>query len=532
MSANLTSDIRPLPLATLQLSQTTAQKERRAHFNDAKLDELAESIRSVGVVQPIVVRPSPFREVDEESFEVVAGERRVVASRLAGLEEIMAVIRDLDDHQVAKIQLIENLQREDVHPLAEAEGYDELLKLHGYTAEQLAAEVGKSKAYVYARLKLLALDPASREAFYRGELNASTALLIARIPVASLQRKACVEITKSRFGGDEPMSYREAFDHIQDEYTLRLEDAPFPTDRADLVRNVGACGPCPKRTGNQPQLFDDVKGADVCTDPTCFKAKREAWGKQQLSDAKAKGQTVITGKEARAIAPHGSDRSLQNGYVNLDATCYDDPKNRTYRQLVGKSITPDLLQVPKSGDVTEVVHRSAISKILKEKGAVRTPVPSTNSGSAADKAARVKRGVEKGFRLRLLAEIRGKAPKQLSREDLEGVALSLFNSGYGDDEEVFEVLGLPQPGGTAHDRHQRALVSHIKSVTPLELNGVVLTMMLRGDLEYQLDKKSEPLLATARRLKIDPEKIRRDLAAAEKAKEPAPAKASKKKSGK
>lgn len=532
MSTNMT-DIRPISLAALQLSQTPAQKERRAHFDKTKLEELAESIKGVGVLQPIVVRPSPFREVEEELFEVVAGERRVEASKLAGLQEILASIRELDDHQVAKIQLIENLQREDVHPIAEAEGYDELLKKHSYTIEQLAAEVGKSKAYVYARIKLLALDHTCRLAFYRGELNASTALLIARIP-GPVQRQACIDITSPQYR-DEPMSYREAAEHIQRKFMLRLGDAPFPTGDAELLPKAGACGPCPKRTGNQPELFADIKGADVCIDPNCFKLKREAFAKAQIQEAKVSGQKVITGKEAKQIAPHGADSSLQGGYVNLDAKCYDDPKYRTYRQLVGKAVKPDLLQVPKSSDVIEVVQRSSITKILKEKGAVRvTPQQATSGNTAADRAAREKRQNEEAFRKQLLTEIRLKAPKQLDRLDLEGIALALSDTGYGYDEELFEILDLPQPSGTAYDRHQRAFVSHLKSITPAELNGLVLALMLRSEIDGQLEKKSEPLLATAKRLKIDPEKIRKELAAADKAKAdaPAPAKASKKKARK
>ena len=120
------SDIRTLPLAALTFSQTRAQIERREHFDKAALTELADSIKNVGVVQPILVRPFRDEMVNGEAFEVVAGERRVLAARQAGLEEILGTVRDLTDEQVLELQLVENLQRQDLHELAEAEGYEAL----------------------------------------------------------------------------------------------------------------------------------------------------------------------------------------------------------------------------------------------------------------------------------------------------------------------------------------------------------------------------------------------------------------------
>src|SRR5579863_5354007 len=201
----MTSSLREIDLAALHFSATPAQIERRAHFDKTALSELADSVKAHGVVQAILVRPKN----GGDTFEVVAGERRVLAARQAGLEVINATVRELTDEEVYKLQLIENLQREDLHELAEAEGYEALAKL-GYSIEQMAADVGKSKSTVRARMKLLALDPASRQAMYRGELSASVALLIARIPVASVQREACIAVTKPKYGGDGPLSYRDA----------------------------------------------------------------------------------------------------------------------------------------------------------------------------------------------------------------------------------------------------------------------------------------------------------------------------------
>ncbi|MGH8258871.1 MAG: ParB/RepB/Spo0J family partition protein, partial [Steroidobacteraceae bacterium] len=336
MSAQL-SEVRALPLAAITLSTTPAQVERRAHLDKVKLTELAESIKAHGLVQPILVRPFRDECVKGDAYELVAGERRYLAARQAGLEAITATVRELTDEQVTEIQLVENLQRQDLHELAEAEGYEQLAKL-GHSAEDIAAKVGKSRGTVYARMKLLALIPEARQAYYAGKLTASIALLIARIPGEDQQQRALATITEEGWKG-RTMTYREAADYVHETFMLKLSSAPFPRDDETLVADAGACGPCPMRTGNQPELFGDVKGADICTSPQCFAAKKAAHVKRELEKAKATGERVIRGGEARRILPDsrgycyssdGAHKQLRNGYARPGDKCFEDPKKRTY----------------------------------------------------------------------------------------------------------------------------------------------------------------------------------------------------------
>lgn len=266
----------------------------RKSFNKERLDELTASVKAKGVLQPLVVRSNA------DGFEIVCGARRYRAAKAAALTEIPAIVRELTDGEVLEVAVIENLQRDDVHPLEEAEGYERLLKLPGYTADSIAEKVGKSRAYVYAQLKLCALSPAARQAFYDGKLSKSTALLVARIPVAKLQEKAAKEISEPDHRGD-GLPYRQAMEHIHRNYMLRLKEAPFMTTDPKLLPKVGACGECPKRTGNQLELFEDVGSADVCTDPACFSSKREAHFAVIRRAAEAKGQEVISGKAAKEL---------------------------------------------------------------------------------------------------------------------------------------------------------------------------------------------------------------------------------------
>jgi ParB/RepB/Spo0J family partition protein len=350
-----------LPLARLKPSSTHIQELRRARFDKKALQELADSIRKVGILQPIVARPLG------EAFEIVAGERRFLAARLAGLDAIAVNVSRLTDDQVLEIQLIENLQREGLHEIEEAEGYEELMKLKKINADTVADMVGKSRSYVYARTKLLALCPEARKAFYAGDLDASKALLIARIGHHDTQRAAMKALAGNKWDG--PLSFRQAHQVILRDYMLKLRAAPFARDDATLLPKAGTCTACPKRTGNQKDLFADVNDADVCTDPKCFAEKRDAhWARQRAALEKS-GKKVIAGAAAKRIFPYSHTSSAQGGMTSLDAKCWDDPRGRKVGEIIGKdSPAIQYVQHPENGDLVPVVPSTAITEALNAKG--------------------------------------------------------------------------------------------------------------------------------------------------------------------
>lgn len=140
----------------------------RKHFDESALDELASSISIHGVLQPIVVRPLAD---EENSYEIIAGERRWRASQRAQLHEVPVVIQYLDDATVLEIALIENLQRENLTPIEEASAYDQLMQNHGHTQEELGIKLGKSRSYITNTLRLLTLPKSVRDMVDRGELS-------------------------------------------------------------------------------------------------------------------------------------------------------------------------------------------------------------------------------------------------------------------------------------------------------------------------------------------------------------------------
>ena len=503
MDTAVTLTLNYLPLGSLAPSPTAVQAKRRKRYDKAALAELASSIRQSGVLQPIVARA-----LDAERYEIVAGERRWLSAKAAGLPAVPAIVRSLTDDEVLTVQLVENLQREELHPLEEAEAYEELMR-QGLTIEESMQRIGKkasSRAYVYGRLKLCALSPASREAFYDGKLTASTALLIARVPGAKLQAEALADITAPRFSS-EPMSAREAAKHLQERYMLRLAEAPFDRKDATLVPAAGPCGACPKRTGNQPELFGDVRGADVCTDPTCFAAKREASSARRQAEAKAQGIPVITGAAAKKLAPNGT-RYVGGGYVALDETCHDDPKQRSYRQILAKqTISPTLLEDAKTGALVELVKAAEVAPLLKLQGVV-TPARTEN---AEMKAQKLKQRKEEAYRVALLVAVRAKVSAPLVMADLVLVVGAYFEDLWHEHRKtLLKLWGLAEkePKGGA----QPTLNKKLADLSAAELARCLIDCALVGELRSVGWNASRParLLMLADRYRINLKAIKRE----------------------
>jgi len=267
------TEYRELPLALLNESKTNPRRV----FDDVSLRELAASIRSQGVLSPLLVRP-----LTENGFEIVAGARRYRAAQMAEAVTVPVRIKQMSDAEVLEAQLVENLIRAEIHPMEEAEGFSRLLALEEpkYSVEQIGARVGKSAMFVASRLKLVDLAPAAVDAFYAHEIGVGHALLLAKLP-ADQQEQALAACFKEAYnsGGATPtrilLPVRNLQFWIETNVLLILKDAPFDKRDAKLVSTAGSCADCPKRTGHNKLLFGDDLGkqGDQCTDPRCYNAK-------------------------------------------------------------------------------------------------------------------------------------------------------------------------------------------------------------------------------------------------------------------
>lgn len=513
---------------------TASKTNPRKIFDDAALADLAASIGKHGVAQPILLRPTHV-DAGITYYEVVAGERRFRASKLAGKTTVPAIVRNLSDAEALEIQVIENLQRQDLHPLEEAEGFEVLMRENGYTADVMAEKTGKSKAYIYASLKLCALEPKPRASFYAGDLTKSTALLVARIPVKRLQEE-CVSVISKGYGG--PMSTRNAADYIERTYMLHLKKASFKPSDATLCPAAGSCTTCPNRTGNQPEIFADVN-ADVCTDPGCYKTKTEVNIQRTKDLALQAGQTVITGADAKKIMP-SSYGDLRAGYVDLDKTNYSDPKHRTYRQILGKQApVATILENPHNDTLLEIVKLADITSVMQEKG-IKLGVDTGPSHSEREKEQERAAKLEREYRTKVFEEVHhASLMMNLIDADLRIIAVQMFNnlpSGTIPTKLVMSLHGWTDETFSYPDRAGK-LKAAIADLTPAALNQFIRACSLSHELHvhtYTATSKDTPenLLAMAARVKVDAKAIHKDLRAAAKAKEDAKKAAAEKKSAK
>jgi ParB family chromosome partitioning protein len=324
--------VEQIPVDQIRPSATNPRK----HYDQAALEELAASIKSVGVQVPLSLRPAKAVFEDISAYEIVGGERRWRAAQIAGLTAVPAIAREMSDAECREAQLIDNLQRADLSPMEEAEGYELLIREAGaegfaITDEQLAAKVGKALGHVRGRRKLLELIPEARAGLAENFITFGCALLIAKLQPAD-QDKATIraldmpgfetasdslKAAREQREEDrnfreeaetkgtklepweeedefEPMQERDLRGWIEDNVTLDLAKASWPLDKQIEGVDAPACQACPKRSGSDAALFAELTAKqDVCTDRECFAAKRKAFVQIAVSQAKDRGAALL-----------------------------------------------------------------------------------------------------------------------------------------------------------------------------------------------------------------------------------------------
>lgn len=511
------------------VTQIPLEQLHESPFNPRKtytgLDELAASIRTEGVLQPIVVRPrftNPLRDDVIDGYEVVFGHRRLRAAELAGLAAIPCIVRSMSHLEARRAQLTENIQRADVHPIEEAEAFAELIDQHGVTAEQLAEQIGKSVSHVYARLTLRRLLPEVRERVLKGEVGAEVALLIARLRHPSLQTKALAAIAsnhKNRDLEDGGLdSFRSIRNFLNERFTLELKDALFDPDDATLCPDAGTCTECPKRTGNAPEFIDIAQpderrdrygmrvdwirhsGADICTDPDCFEQKKKAHLKQEAEALMAKGNTVIDGNKARQAI--GADGKLKGGYIAL-AEVRGELKKAAEK---GKVATVTI-QDPRTGKVVKAVKADDVKA-----AGVKLPEP---KGAHAQRdfnteyRERERRGqIETERRTALYHALRaGMVGEPRSLFELDLVLTCLIRS-TGIPELLLQLWGVASADRRGPHALDDALIALLPRLSPDQKALLLLDLVLVPEVRssgWEGEDEPELLYTAARHYGLDPE---------------------------
>ena len=514
------SDYRDLPLSQLQESLTNPRKR----FDENSLNELAASFKTQGVLAPLVVRrlPNPNTEAEgatsessAEQYEVVAGARRFRAARIAELETVPVRVVELSHAAAIETQVVENLQREDIHPLEEAIGFRSLLEVEGakYTVAEIAAKCGKGEPYIVNRIRLTELVPPVAEAFLADRITIGHALLIAKLPASRQQEAfgACFRQMWMSDGNQQVLiPAKELSAWIQSNIMLELSAAPFDRNDTTLVPGVGGCADCPKRTGFNVMLFAEFAGhKDCCTDAECFGKKADAHIAKAV-ESKPKLVQISSAWASREGAPLG-----RNCYAEIEPE--RSPRN-------GKAKEPNFAQKP-CRSMTEAIYmdggrRGKIVKICADFNCrvhhadKQQPSPEQVERQRTAERKRIEaQKVEITTRHQILAAVLAKANSPLGQQELQLVAWRLVEKldhqrrillakrhkllcGRNSDAEIQAV--------------EKALRSFVKESNDAALCRLLLECVLL-DAAYQAGAPTEndSLLRIARRYRIDVEQIGR-----------------------
>jgi ParB/RepB/Spo0J family partition protein len=307
-----------IALELLSPSKTNPRKT----YDEESLNGLAASIREQGVLQAIVARPDPWHKLGEDRskpnghYEIVAGERRWRAAKLAGLKFIPVSVKVLSDIDVAEIQLTENEQRKDVEPLDQGHAYRNLVeqlakkdaaRKREDLIDDVAKRIGKSARHVYARMKLTELTPELQKDLAAGWISPSHADELVRLcpkdqkefASAHLYHFVNEEFERGNEGPKFANSVRYVKDKIAKEYQLDLTKPPFPAEDVSLVPAAGPCSKCINNSINSPLMEGAAKSKATCMDRACFAKKREAF----VAIEAAKQKPVAAKPEILRVTP-------------------------------------------------------------------------------------------------------------------------------------------------------------------------------------------------------------------------------------
>lgn len=268
----------------------------RKHYDQKAIDELAASIKEKGILNPLLVRPLN----GAGTFEIIGGSRRIRAAKNAGLAQIPILVRrDLTESDAFELMITDNLQRQDVHPLDEALGYEYLIKQYSdelrktdpkakldmdATMKRIAVKIGKSTSYIYQRLKLNGLIDPVQKALFEDQLTPGHAILIARLQPPDQKRAldTCTRIISLPKGdgpsadGEGSISVRALAQWISEYVHVDVTSIAFSKTDPGLNPEAGPCFTCKKLVSNDPELHADIKNKNTCTDHNCFKKKVNA----------------------------------------------------------------------------------------------------------------------------------------------------------------------------------------------------------------------------------------------------------------
>lgn len=274
----------------IKLEQLVVAEANRKVFDKQKFEELKQSIAEKGIITPLLARPyckgDDVALRDPSKWEIVNGARRFKAAQELKLKGVPCIVRDMTDAEAAELRLVENLQREDLGPLEEAQEYERLIKQFGNTLEKVADKVSKPRGYIKARLALLELQEDVLKAYQDKKVQIGHLLVISRVSDKKKQ--------KQLLAGTIKYSLRPADTERNLWAVLRDYDLDY------AVFDKKGCSGCEYRNGRQKSIFGGDADDSTCLKPECFNGKTEERLQKEKSKLAKSGRTVLTKTEAKA----------------------------------------------------------------------------------------------------------------------------------------------------------------------------------------------------------------------------------------
>ncbi len=453
----------------------------RRHRNKLEDADLMASISTHGILTPLLVRPMP----EAGKYQIAAGHRRYEAAKKLSLATVPVQIREMEDNEYLEILHVENLQREDVHPLDEAAGYKELLDQGGYDVATLAARMSKSETHVYQRLKLNDLIKEGQKLYLENTIGFGHAVILARLD--KKQQKDIFANHLFSYQG-EPVPVRELSDYVRRFLYLDLGNVSWALDDADLLPEAAACATCPKRTGSNPSLFTDMQ-KNTCTDRSCFEKKMLAHIQKQIDSRP--GLLRFSDYSTN----HKKDASVLTG-----ATC---------RRLWGKE---DKCESAEEAIFIDGSERGKIIFVCRDKECAKHGIQARQAAAGDNSQAvlRKKQKIEKAFRQKLFGEISKRVKSLPGDKVVRIVAWAMWRRVYGDSRRLLlKAAGHDVPRESI-DRFGETM---IEKANPVELGRFMVSMSIAEELmvpAYQTEKP-ETMLKLADIYGIDVKALRDSL---------------------
>lgn len=480
-----------IPLSALRESKTNP----RRHFNPTAFEELVKSIRTHGVLVPLIVRGFG-REGDERTYEIVCGARRYRAAKKASVKDVPVRIQPLTDLQVLEIQVIENLQREDVHPLDEGAGYRVLIEKTGHDVATIAAKVDKSISYIYQRLKLTELIEPAKKACLEDKITAGHAILIARLQPGDQAEalKACFD----RFD-NYTKSVRHLGRWIEENIHLDLHAAPFPKADAMLFPAAGPCTTCPKRTGFTPDLFPDIKKKDTCTDQHCFEKKISAFIARRKAEFHEKGKKILE------LSGEWHQGKRKDGLVPREGW------EHAAKQRCGKATLGLIMDGRERGQVVT----ACADRTCKTHHIHTRPWTPSKAEQAKQKKEAQRVRTEGIVRRRVVEAILAKAPARLAVHDLRVVANAMYGRLWHDNQKALCVRRKwePRKGQYGQKDYEAPARTAIAAMTEADLHRFLLEIALTPHISVSPhggSRNGRELATVVKRYRINVGRIRRE----------------------